>query len=67
MIQLHDTDGAAGAARGAAFGAGLAPTAAAALSSLQRLAEIQPEPRNEAAIADAYFAWRQGLDAMLEP
>ena len=67
VIQLHDTDGAAGAARGAAFGAGLAPTAAAALSSLQRLAEIQPEPRNEAAIADAYFAWRQGLDAMLEP
>ena len=33
----------------------------------QRLAEIHPDPRSEAAIADAYFAWRQGLDAMLEP
>jgi len=66
VIQLHDTDGAAGAARGAAFGAGMVPTVQAALSSLQLLAEIQPEPRSEAAIADTYFAWRQGLDAMLE-
>ena len=66
VIQLHDTDGATGAARGAAFGAGLAPSARAALSSLQLLAEIHPEPRSEAATADAYFAWRQGLDARLE-
>jgi xylulokinase len=66
VIQLHDTDGAAGAARGAAVGAGLVGSAQEALGSLRRLAEIHPDPRNETAIADAYFAWRQGLDPRLE-
>jgi xylulokinase len=65
-IQLYDTDGAAGAARGAAVGGGLVPSMQAALGSLQRLAEIQPDPGAEPAIADAYFAWRQDLDPLLE-
>jgi xylulokinase len=66
VIQLHDTDGAIGAARGAAFGAGLADSPRDALRSLQLLAEIHPEPRSEVPVADAYFAWREGLEAMLE-
>jgi len=66
VIQLHDTDGASGAARGAAFGAGLVATPQDALRSLQRLAEILPDPCSEAPVADAYFAWRQGLEALLE-
>jgi xylulokinase len=66
VIQLHDTDGATGAARGAAFGADLAASPQDSLRSLQLLAEIHPEPRSEAPVADAYFAWRQGLEALLE-
>jgi xylulokinase len=66
VIQLHDTDGATGAARGAAFGAGLVASPQDALRSLQLLAEIHPDPRSEVPVADAYFAWREGLDALLE-
>lgn len=66
VIQLYDTDGATGAARGAALGAGLAASPQDALHSLQLLAEIHPDPRAEAPVADAYFAWHEGLDALLE-
>ena len=66
VIQLHDTDGATGAARGAAVGAGLAASPQDALRSLQLLQEIHPEPRSQASVADAYAGWRQGLDALLE-
>ena len=66
VIQLYDTDGATGAARGAAFGAGLAASPQDALRSLQRLEEIHPDPSAETLIADAYFAWHEGLDTLLE-
>jgi xylulokinase len=67
VIQLFDTDGAAGAARGAALGAGLASSPAEALRSLRKLGEIHPEPGAAAAVAADYAAWRQGLDRMLNP
>jgi xylulokinase len=66
VIQLYDTDGAVGAARGAAFGAGLAASPQDALRSLRMLAEIRPEPRSQAPAADAYGVWRRGLDGLLE-
>jgi len=55
VIELYDTDGAVGAARGAGIGAGIYASAAEAFSSLQRLATVEPESRDE--YEEAYMKW----------
>jgi xylulokinase len=60
-IQLHDTDGAAGAARAAGYGAGLFPSLQEAFRSLKILQEIQPDPRSAAKTLEAYELWQKGL------
>lgn len=57
VIELCDTDGAAGAARGAGIGAGYYASAAEAFSTLERLAVI--EPSDSAAYRAAYGQWKQ--------
>jgi xylulokinase len=66
-IQLVDTDGAQGAARGAAYGAGLLPSLQAAVRAVPVLTEIHPEPRSAAGALELYEHWRNGLEALLEP
>ena len=59
-IELYDTDGAAGAARGAAIGVDHAnpQTAFGALSCSRRIA---PRPADGAPLQEAYAAWRENL------
>ncbi len=59
-IELYDTDGAAGAARGAGIGAGIYKTATEAFSTLERLAVI--EPCDEDQYKDAYERWKDYLE-----
>ncbi len=59
-IELFDTDGSVGAARGAGIGAGIYRSAEEAFSTLERLAVIEPEER-EAYIA-AYERWKSYLN-----
>ena len=59
-IELFDTDGSVGAARGAGIGAGIYRSAEEAFSTLERLAVIEPEDR-EAYIA-AYERWKSYLN-----
>ena len=66
-IQLVDTDGAQGAARGAACGAGLLPSLQDAVRGIPVLAEFHPEDRATARAAETYEQWSHGLKAYLAP
>jgi len=63
-IELYNTDGAQGAARGAALGAGFVKDAASVFRGLDRIATIEPGPEREAT-RDAYRRWNGRLDALL--
>ena len=64
-IELYDTDGAAGAARGAAAGAGLYPDLSTALSSLKKISVEGPHAPDAGALADSYARWNRELDMLL--
>jgi len=57
-IELHDTDGSVGAARGAGIGAGIYKDAREAFATLQRLAVITPSQRDREATMAAYERWK---------
>jgi xylulokinase len=61
-IELYDTDGAVGAARGAALGAGIYSSAAEAFRALKRLDDIHPVAADAAATSEAYGRWLAALD-----
>jgi len=56
-IELFDTDGAQGAARGAAIGAGIFPSPREAFTSLRKIEEVVPAAGDREATAEAYGRW----------
>ncbi len=60
-IELYNTDGAAGAAKGAGIGIGLYATPQEAFASLEKLAVIEPEQGKKAAYREAYQQWKSLL------
>ncbi len=56
-IELFDTDGAEGAARGAASGAGLFASLDDAFASLRKIGEVCPSPDGAAAAKGSYERW----------
>jgi xylulokinase len=61
-IELYETDGSLGAARGAGVGAGIYRTFAEAFRSLKKRKVIKP---GKGAYAEAYAAWKRRLDAVM--
>jgi len=61
-IELYDTDGSVGAAKGAGMGAGIYRDNVEAFASLQKLAVI--EPSREAEYKEAYALWKERLAAI---
>lgn len=61
-LELYDTDGAQGAARGAGVGAGWYRDAAEALCSLRPLRAIEPEAGALPASTESYERWRSAFD-----
>lgn len=59
-IRLFDTDGAAGAARGAGIGAGIYASPAEAFASLKMIDEIHPSA-NRTPYLEAYTRWKECL------
>jgi xylulokinase len=57
-IELYDTDGAVGAAKGAGVGAGVYVSTDEAFSTLQKLAVIEPDAAHAADYKEAYRRWR---------
>ncbi|MBD3321604.1 MAG: carbohydrate kinase [Chitinivibrionales bacterium] len=60
-VELYDTDGAQGAARGAGIGAGIYPGPKDAFSGLKAIKSVDPDETNIQAYADAYGAWAEML------
>ncbi len=65
-VEIFDTDGAQGAARGAGIGAGLFSDFTEAFSGLSAIKRIEPEPAVAREYAPAYAAWQEQLCAILE-
>lgn len=66
-IELYDTDGAMGAARGAGVGAGVYATFDEAFAHLERRRVVEPAGGSVAeTCAEAYAAWKVRLDDRLE-
>jgi len=57
-IELFDTDGAAGAAKGAGIGAGVYASNNEAFASLEKLAVIEPDTADADACREAYNRWK---------
>ena len=62
-IELYDTDGAVGAARGAGIGAGIYKDNREAFVMLERLAVVEPDICEKQAYIDAYERWKQCLES----
>ncbi len=58
-IELYDTDGSVGAAKGAGIGAGIYKDNNEAFATLERVAEIEPDVANRQQYAEAYATWRE--------
>ena len=57
VIELYDTDGSVGAAKGAGMGAGIYKDHNEAFETLERLAIVEPDMVHKAAYEDAYQRW----------
>ena len=61
-IELFDTDGSLGAARGAALGAGIYKTAEEAFANLEKVDVIEPNPEWKAPLEEAYARWKAEVE-----
>lgn len=59
VIELYDTDGAAGAAKGAGIGAGIYASPKEAFTSLRKIMTIEPDTKNCDRYQDAYAQWKK--------
>jgi xylulokinase len=57
-IELYNTDGSIGAARGAGVGAGIYKSFGEAFSGLKKLETIQPEYSKKQQYREAYESWK---------
>lgn len=60
-LELYNTDGAQGAARGAGIGAGIYTSFNEAFTSLERVGLTEPEPALQAAYAEAFDKWHSHM------
>jgi len=61
-IELYDTDGSVGAAKGAGMGAGIYKNNTEAFASLEKLAVVEPNKSARQEYADAYAKWKYRLE-----
>lgn len=64
VIELYDTDGSVGAAKGAGIGAGIYKDNNEAFATLEKLAVIEPNEHDKAAYEDAYGRWVECLNRL---
>lgn len=64
-IELFDTDGSLGAARGAALGAGIYKSTEEAFASLAELEAAEPESTWKEPLEEAYGRWKKELESSL--
>ena len=65
-IELFNTDGALGAARGAALGAGYYKTRGEAFAALRRLEVVEPAEADRETLEEGYRAWVREVEKRME-
>jgi xylulokinase len=60
-IELFDTDGATGAARGAGIGAGIYANPSEAFKSLKIIETIKPDPERQNIYRELYLGWKERM------
>ena len=65
-IELYNTDGSQGAARGAGIGAGIYKSPAEAFGGLERILTVHPDPDGSRALSAAYLNWREILEKRIQ-
>lgn len=65
VIDLYDTDGAVGAAKGAGIGAGIYASPKEAFSTLARIGRTEPE-KDRTPYLEAYALWKQRLNSIIQ-
>lgn len=65
VIELYDTNGAAGAAKGAGIGAGIYKTPEEAFSSLKKVEVIEPDGLTANEYCGAYEVWKERLNQVI--
>ena len=64
-IELYDTDGSVGAAKGAGIGAGIYKNANEAFATLDKLQVIEPDAAHRAGYQAAYARWKAVLESKI--
>lgn len=64
VIELYNTDGSLGAARGAAVGAGFFKSPKEAFAGLKMIKGIEPEAELESQINESYGTWKKNLEQL---
>ena len=64
-INLYQTDGSVGAAKGAGMGCGIYKDSHEAFATLKRLHVVEPEANNESLYQEAYGRWKEALNNKL--
>ena len=64
-IELYNTDGAAGAARGAGVGMGYYSSFSEGFSGLKKLELVEPDPNQSEQIVEAYQTWENNLNKFI--
>lgn len=65
VIELYDTDGSVGAAKGAGIGAGIYRDNKEAFATLDRLRVIEPDVSSSAQYMESYERWKEHLNNIL--
>lgn len=64
VLELYDTDGAQGAARGAGIGAGVFANEAEAFAGLELLETIEPNEHFYEPYEEVYSTWKNHLESI---
>ena len=65
-IELYDTDGSVGAAKGAGIGAGIYKNNTEAFTTLEKLEVIEPDVNSRSAYDEAYARWKELLEKQID-
>ena len=65
VVELYNTDGSQGAARGAGFGAGIYKTLEESFTGLEPTKSIEPNDRLAETYAQSYDEWEKNLNSTL--
>lgn len=65
VVELYDTDGAVGAAKGAGIGAGIYRNHQEAFATLERLAVIEPDVAMRTVYEEAYLHWNECVEKFM--